>query len=65
MNPSLTIRSTNARLDLAKFSRLDKLTSLSLRGACGLVLPTFSFSGGLVELASLTNLKTLVRNGSQ
>ena len=48
------------KLDIGKFSCLKELKMLKLRGVCGLALPSFSFSGGLSEIGSLTKLKTLV-----
>jgi hypothetical protein len=45
---------------MAKFAKLPDLEELRLRGVCGLVLPSFSFSGGLEELSSLKKLKKLV-----
>ena len=53
-------RTTNTKVDLGKFANLKEIEKLRLRGVCGLVLPAFSFSGGLAELSSLTTLRTLV-----
>lgn len=39
---------------------MKKLQVLKFRGVCGIVLPAFSFNGGLPALGSLTALKTLV-----
>ena len=54
-------RTTNVKLDIAKFAHLKQLELLKLRGVCGLLMPEFSFSGGLSELCDLKALKTLVR----
>lgn len=43
---------------------LEKLVHLELRGLNGLVLPAFSFTGGLTELSRLTQLKHLVSNNA-
>ncbi len=52
---------THAKLDMGKFANCKGLRELRLRGMCGLIMPAFSFSGGLPELAVLTNIKILVR----
>lgn len=52
-------RCCSTKLDVGKFSKLNELRSLRLRGTNGLTLPAFSFTGGLTQLADLTHLHTL------
>lgn len=47
------------KLDIGKFACLTSLKELRLKGIGGLSAPSFSFSGGLPELAMLKNLDTL------
>ncbi|KAI0234685.1 hypothetical protein LSAT2_014990 [Lamellibrachia satsuma] len=52
-------RCGSTKLDVGKFSKLNELRTLKLRGTNGLTLPAFSFTGGLTQLAVLTQLETL------
>lgn len=47
------------KLNIGKFSSLPHLTELKLRGVAGLAMPSFTLSGGLDDLSSLTQLKKL------
>lgn len=51
--------SVPTKLDIGKFSQLTKLQELRLRGVASLLLPSFSFSGGIDQLGCLKNLTTL------
>ncbi|XP_033733771.1 uncharacterized protein LOC117322915 [Pecten maximus] len=51
--------SVSTKLDLGKFSALTQLRELRLRGVAGLLLPSFSFSGGMAQLGTMKNLTTL------
>ncbi|XP_060077099.1 uncharacterized protein LOC132556682 [Ylistrum balloti] len=51
--------SVPTKLDVGKFSALTQLRELRLRGVAGLLLPSFSFSGGLAQLGTMKNLTTL------
>lgn len=48
------------KLNIGKFSSLPQLTELKLRGVAGLAMPSYTLSGGLDDLSSLTQLKKLV-----
>lgn len=48
------------KLNIGKFSSLHHLTELKLRGVVGLAMPSYTLSGGLDDLSSLTQLKKLV-----
>lgn len=47
------------KLNIGKFSSLPQLTELKLRGVAGLAMPSYTLSGGLDDLSSLTQLKKL------
>ena len=53
-------RPAPTKLDIGKFSKLVKLKELKVRNTNGLIIPPFSFSGGLPSLEALTNIKSLV-----
>lgn len=48
------------KLNIGKFSSLPHLMELKLRGVAGLAMPSYTLSGGLDDLSSLTQLKRLV-----
>ncbi|XP_050404107.2 uncharacterized protein LOC126820299 [Patella vulgata] len=50
---------TPTKIDIGKFSTLQHLRELRLRGVGGLVLPTFSSTSGLSQLTQLSHLQVL------
>merc|ERR1712226_496243 len=58
-NPNEPDKLSDAKVDMGKFKNCTQLKNLKLRGVGGLSLPAYCFSGGLSELANLSELTTL------
>ncbi|KAL3874957.1 hypothetical protein ACJMK2_037905 [Sinanodonta woodiana] len=50
---------TPTMVDIGKFSLLNNLRELRLRGTAGIMMPSFSFTGGLGDLKLLTQLQVV------